>query len=385
MKPSMIAGQIAGMLVCVGVGLAGGMWFMKNYDIVPRGETPSPPPMSPNEAAEADLIFKKPEPPSMAPAAHNPSGPFSYKFKPGETLRYAINAELDGTGLQLGDSSPVDANFAAVMNVSTQSVDSSGNGSVDISFESAQLQGMFMGGPVDFRQSGSNASFSLDGTTQLDTSRGDSLKGVPQLEFLSQTIHTIVAPDGRVMDVRGPQGFDQLLSSSAFVSPVRFKDDEIPVQTEWTSDFSLPVPGIEALVPAQAHNVLVGYQDLYGRRCGVIQQTISAADKDGKISMPSSQLGEAMGLSMPEFNLTGQNMVYFDVETGHVVRADMDMGFKMELGQNFSPVASLVEAFSGLLNEVEGGDPAQLNPDENAPQELVTIDLGIKASMGLID
>jgi hypothetical protein len=388
-------------------GAGGGVWFTHNFRIVPLQETPPaydtteydgttgvPQTGTVGSTAPSDTTGFRAAPdqvsstiaavpvPGTSPQDAVPWGPFSYRFTPGERLHYVLDADIKGSGFELGESSGIDLFMGADLSLETQSVDSWGTGELQLKFDDVDMDGVFMGSPVDFRQAGENARMRMDGQTQVDTSAGQSIAGIPQMEFFRDPIHMTVARDGQVKRVTGAGNIGKLLSPAPMMAPVSFPDTEIPVNTQWESDFNLPVPGLGMPAKARMLNTLKGYMTVNGRKCGVIHQEFLSAQKDGTMLSPESILGEGMQFTMPEFKVAGENMVYFDIESGHLVQADLDLEFLLELGQEFQGAMDLLGSVYEMLDELEGGKPAGKKPEEEE-SSLLKFGVSIDGSLSL--
>jgi len=294
------------------------------------------------------------------------SGPFSYRFEHGETLVYRMNAVADGLGFDTGDSDSVGLSLNSDLILYTTGIDGRGNAEMLASFDNLDMTGTYMGETVELYKRDGATSWSMGEHTAVNTAVGDSIDGIPQLEFYNQPIAMTVAPNGHVLKVDGPKGFDQLMSPSDMIEMASFPSANLLVGDEWVSEFNLPIPGLDTPPKAAAQNTLMGYEYVGEHYCGVIRQVLTSDQIDGSITSPSSVLGDAMGFSMPVFSVTGINTIYFDVNSGHLIYTDIDMNLELEIGAELKPAAAMFGAIGSLLEEVEGG--------AKAPRELVDPD-----------
>lgn len=304
-----------------------------------------------------------------------------YHFTPGERLHYGLRADISGAGIEsLAGSSGVAMSFQSAMEMRTDSVDTSGNGHLDIRFTRVEMQGSFMDAPVSLSHSISGTEYH-HGNEHVSTAAGDSTKGIPQLEFFDTPTKAVVSPAGVVLQVSGAPGMDQMISPEQLVASVQFPSGDLDPGTTWESDFGMPVPGMGTLVPSKTVNELVGF-DLYrGRYCAKIRQTIVANQEGGTINSPKSALGDEMNFSVPQFNLSGENIIYFDVDKGQMVEADMDLTFSMRIGEELKAVAGMLSIYGNLLNEIEGSKPGESQPKE----DLLNLGVNIRGQMLLMD
>jgi hypothetical protein len=130
---------------------------------------------------------------------------------------------------------------------------------------------------------------------------------------------------------------------------------------------------------AQATNVLEGFELYRGRYCGVIRQTLNAQQDGGALHAPESALSEASDFSLPEFRLSGENLIYFDVDNGELVEATLNLDLTMQIGEQLKPVADMLNLYGQLLNEIDGLGAA---PDGSG-EALLDLGMNIQASLSL--
>ncbi len=303
---------------------------------------------------------------------------FHYQFVAGERLDYALDASIGGTGVEsLVGPGNVAMRFSSDMNVTTESVDLLGNGDLSIGFDRVEMTGSFMDAPVNLVHSMTGTEFS-HGKDRVSTAKGDSIAGIPQLAFFNTPTKARVSPAGEVLSVSGAPGMEQMLSPEQLMTSVQFPSGDLDTGAQWESDFNMPIPGIGTPVGARTLNVLEGFQLFRGRYCGVIRQTILADQKNGSLVSPESVFGDEMNFAMPEFKLSGENVIYFDVDNGQLVQADMNLQFTMRIGQQLKPIADALNLYGKLLNEIEG-----TTPGEAQGEDLLDLGLEIQATLAL--
>ncbi len=335
----------------------------------------SQPPMA---GTEGGFLEALPQPPPLA--ALN-DGPFRYSFEENGTLRYGLNAQVQGLGSDSIETSGIGLDIAFDFTLTTESISTFGNARLRLDFGTVQMSGTFMGSPINLYHSPERTQMQLDARTTLDTDRGDRIDGIPQIEFFRDPIYITVTPEGRVTQVEGRPQFDEMLASANVVSPVEFELSAMEPGQTWNSEFKLPVPGLGAPAPAKILNTFVGYEPCGTNQCGVIDQRFLSQESNGNIISPSSIFGEQMGFSMPKFEVTGQNRVWFDTEDQNLSRADLDLRFELALGQEFDPAKELIQTYGKLLNELEG-NTAKGGDDGG---KLLDMGVDIKASLGRIE
>ena len=86
-----------------------------------------------------------------------------------------------------------------------------------------------------------------------------------------------------------------------------------------------------------------------------------------------------MNFALPEFKLSGENVVYFDVDNGQLIQADMNLNFTMRIGGQLKPVADLLNVYGKLLKELEGN-----KPDDSPDQDSLDLGVNIQATLALL-
>ena len=304
---------------------------------------------------------------------------FHYQFVSGERLEYALDATIGGSGIEsLAGPGNVAMEFSSDMYVETLGVDLAGNGDLLIGFDTVEMRGSFMDAPVNLMHSLGGTEFN-HGNSHISTAQGDSIAGIPQLEFFNKPTRAEITPAGDVLNVFGAPGMDRMLSPEKLVASVRFPDGDLDEGAQWISEFAMPVPGIGSPVASQATNVLEGFELYRGRYCGVIRQTIQAKQEAGTAVSPESVLGDEMNFSLPEFKLSGENLIYFDIDNGQLIQADMNLDFSLRIGDQLKPVADMLSLYGELLNEIEGNDPG-----EKGDAGLLDLGLNITGTLSLV-
>ncbi|MFP6583829.1 MAG: hypothetical protein VCD00_14915 [Candidatus Hydrogenedentota bacterium] len=309
-------------------------------------------------------------------------GPFAYRFTEGEDLTYQLDASVKGKGVDLGVDSAIGLTMNMTFGLETQEVDRRGFGTLELEFDRVQMTGNFMGEDVHLYQTGKNVDMSMNKFEQVDTDAGDSIKGISQLEFFTEAVTMVVSPDGMVQEVSGPSGFDTILSPADALAPSPFQTANLEIGQIWTSEFTMPVPGLAVPASATSYNTLVRYEWIGTREVGVIQQQIRSTQVDGEIVSPSSMLGEGMNLTMPTFEVTGENWIYFDINDGKLVRTDMNLFFALELGEGGDAISSMLGQYSDAISGLDNRGPRK-NDDEEAP--LLEMGVEIAATLYLVE
>lgn len=407
------------LTVLLVAGFALGVWFTQNYRIVPAGPgqplagTAAPGAQlgagrqdgtaslssPPSESLPSPTSKATPRPQSGYRSARNVAWPrqtgvqtqdqntdglLHFNFQPGEQLNYQLTARIAGKGVDAGVPEDVALDLAAVMNLMTQSVDQNGNAAMRLEFGNVAMDGNFMGVPFGFQQNGQNASITQNNKQTLDTSMGlGSITGIPQLEFFGSPIDILVSPNGQVRNVSGTGDIGSILSAYPVLSALEFPTQGMQQGTQWQSDIALPVPGFGEAPPARLVNTLVGYQTVGGRNCAVIQQDVLSSQSGGTLNSPKSSLSDAAQFSMSMFDLSGRNMLYFDVDAGKLVRSDMDLDLILKIGQALQDYSALLNGLLGDGASVDGAQLGDLLGGLGQQSNLVDLGLDIKATLAL--
>jgi hypothetical protein len=395
-------GAVVSGLVLFVAGVGFGAWFMSNFDIVPKGEMAKLRAESGGGLGESTELGALPgtantqvgtaEFEAINPAdTHRARGPFTFRFTPGESLAYSLKANIDGKGLELLNPEPVKLNMDSTFHLTTQRVDRQGNGDLRLAFENANVAGDFMGSDFELRQDANGAVVYMNGQTLVD-SKGNAtaLEGIPQLEFFDKAIDMTIAPNGEVLRVSGGSGLEGLTQQLPLLTDLEFPQGEMNPGTQWESQVALPVPGFGTAVDARILNTFTGYKHIGPRLCAVVTQVISADQTNGSVHMPQSVLGSALGLSMPEFDLNGNNEVYFDVENGQLVHSEMALHMGMDLGEALGASGDVLKELGAGLGELLGDlpefeDMIRKDQDGNVDKKnLLDLDLNINSTISLI-
>ena len=295
-------------------------------------------------------------------------GPFAYRFKARESARFQLRGNIAAVGFdpEGGDNS----NFTLESTVSVAVRDVLGRGAADLvaQHEAARLTGRLRGEQVQLEKAGDGIRYSRGGQLLLDTTRGGDLSQWPQLAMLSEPITLEVAPSGRIRKAEGPEGSNSLLSPVKIMSLMTFPDSRLEVGDRWETEFTLQAPDAADPMTARVENRLVGFQQVTGRKCAVIQQVFANSTKGGR-------LGEAAKV----FNLTGQNNVYFDVDRSEFVYSEIQLHFAFNMGKAMKSVVDGVGAYVRLLEQVASDDgPAAQEPERD--QDGPSCDFGVTVS-----
>ncbi len=370
-------------LILLVVGFCVGVWFSSRYRIVPVDapqQVARPDRALPTSAATAAPTDENSAPLAGQQAATEPTefpeGPFHFQFTPEEVKHYRLDTTISGKGADTGEISDVYLDFDSDFSLYTKDVDDRGVADLRLVFDDAQLNGNFLGSPFEMGYT-PERTFMYDGKQTLDTDQGAKLNEVPQIKFFDQPITMRVAPNGQVLDVGGQTGMAGMLKAIPALSRVEFPEEGIPDSGKWESRIQMPVPGFGQAVDTRIVNTLVGYEYVGDRYCAVIQQDFGANQSDGTLDSPEGAMGPATQFSLPLFDLTGTNTVYFDVANGELVHTVIDLDLLMNIGSVLGDATKMLgQLGQGLLGggSTEGLDDL-LGPNPSQPDLL---DLSVK-------
>ncbi len=393
-------------IVLLASGLGLGFWFATRYDIAISPRKPASgavPPMAtgPQAPGPRDAAPSTPQTTvtggplwPLAPSEQyqgTANGPFAFKFTPGETLTYHVASEVSGKGIEALTDSGVLMDFESVMSLDTRDVDPAGNALLRMTFDRSSLQGNFMDEPFSMEVTPDDARVSQGDKTPVDTRQGvGSAQGIPQLAFLQEPVDMVVAPNGQVLKLSNSQNIGAMLAAVPNFSTLEFPSGEVVQGQQWESHITLPVPGFGTPAAARILNTFVGYEQMKGRLCGVIEQQFFSEQMDGTISAPESALGEALGLKMPVFELSGDNRIYFDTTNGQLVVADMDLDLRMDFAQMLGDLSGVLGGLLSNPDALLGGSAQGVEDLLGAEsgiggQPLLSLDLNILGTMELTE
>ncbi|MGI6459367.1 MAG: hypothetical protein ACOX5J_04605 [Candidatus Hydrogenedentales bacterium] len=411
--------MLFGGAVLLALGLGLGFWFASRYDIsiarrgaaAPTGHpapaaqqdswasahpgAPSRPAAPPRDAAAAtpQTVTTSEALWPLSPAEQSQGqadGPFAFKFTRDETLRYRVATEIRGKGIEGLTDSGVLMNFESGMSLHTRDVDPAGNALLRMTFDQTSLQGSFLDEQFSMEVTPDDARVDTRGQTPVDTRRDvGSTQGIPQLEFLQDPVDLVVAPNGQVLKLSNTQNMAAMLTAVPRFATLEFPGGALAPGQQWESRIALPVPGFGTAAETRLLNTFVGYEHMKGRLCGVIEQQFLSEQTGGALHAPESALGQALNLSMPVFQLSGENRVFFDTANGQLVLADLDLGLRMDFS---NVLGNLSRALGGLLAHPDAlsGAPASdldelLGLGTGGPSPLLSLDLNLLGSMELVD
>lgn len=305
-----------------------------------------------------------------------PDTPFAESFEEGQLLAYRLDTEIEGGGADTGQFSEVYMKFGSDVTLFTHKVDADGTADLRFVFENASLVGTFFDSPIDM-------------TFQQPVAGSEPQAGAappsPQTTFLTTPVEMRVAPDGTVLDISSPRSMKDMLGSLATVPHLTFPDRELVDGMEWESELKLPVPGIGDAIDTKVLNKLVGRARMGNYDCGVVLQKIGAKRNDTSASVSGAPDEKPMLFSVPLFDLQGENTIYFDLKTGRLVHAALDLEFALRIKEQLGDAGAFLQQ---IIPNMAGGDSV---PDldrllnlEGKP-DLVDLSLKINGALSLVN
>ena len=361
-----IAALVAAALgggIAVGYRMAGGAF--------PGPGQPQPQPQ-PQPLATGRVVETAPAPSRQTVSASLPDRPFTESFDEGQLLAYRLDTEIEGGGADSGEFSEVYMEFGSDVTLFTRQVAADGTADLRYVFENASVAGTFFDSPFEW---------------SFDRSAPDSdgQPSTPQTAFLTTPIEMRVAPDGTVLDISSPGSLKDLLGSIATVPHLQFPNVELAEGAEWETKLKLPVPGIGDAIDTTVHNRMVGRQRMGNYDCGVVVQRIGARGEDTQASAEGAEGGPPMQFSVPLFDLQGENTIYFDLATGRLVHAALDLDFALRIKEQLGGAgAFLQQIVPGMSGEQGVPDLEQLLNPEGKP-DLMDLSLKITGAMSLVN
>ncbi|MBM3288983.1 MAG: hypothetical protein FJY92_02405 [Candidatus Hydrogenedentes bacterium] len=352
------------LFAALGGGITFGYWLARERDAVSPDSAP-PTTLAGVPATENSAI-----PQTTTVSTRFPKEPFTTSFDEGQLLAYRLDTEIEGGGTDTGDYSEVYMQFGSDVTLFTRKVAEDGTADLRFVFENAAVAGTFFDSPFEW---------------SFDQAAQDAPASTPQTAFLSTPIEMRVAPDGTVLDITGPTSLKDMLGSIAAVPHLQFPNAELEDGLEWDSKLKLPVPGIGDAIDTTVHNMLVGRQRLGDYDCGVVVQTLGARGNDTQASAPGAPGEQPMLFSVPLFDLQGENTIYFDLHTGRLVHAAIDLEFALRIKEQLGSAGNFLQQIvPGMAGEHGAPDLERMLDLEGKP-DLMDLSLTIKGAMSLVN
>ncbi|MCC6793750.1 MAG: hypothetical protein IT366_01425 [Candidatus Hydrogenedentes bacterium] len=352
---------------CIIGGIVIGNWLGREED-APASEIEQVPPTA--------IAVETGSTPKQGVIAPLPEKPFTSQFEDGQLLAYRLDTEIEGGGAEMGEFSDVYMKFGSDVTLYTQKVADDGTADLKFTFDNASVAGTFFDSPFEIALS-------------QPTPGSEPNANVPenaQTKFLTTPIEMRVAADGTVLDISSPNSMKDMLGSIATIPHLKFPREELVEGMEWETELKLPVPGIGDAINTTVRNKLVGRERMGNYECGVVVQTIGAKATDTKATADPDRPNEKpMLFSVPLFDLQGENTIYFDLKTGRLIHAALDLDFALRIKEQLGDAGKLLQQLIPNMageNSVPDLDK-MLNP-EGKP-DLMDLSLKIKGGMSLVN
>lgn len=362
---SIVVASLAVLLaLLLGVGIGYGVARLTWRDIEPVPATSS------NETTLPGVSTSETAPPALPPTKPSPVP------QQGEVLAYRLDVELEGGGTELGDPAAVYMNFGSDVTLYTETVFPDGSADLKFVFDNTIFSGTFLDSPFEMTFQESQPSNNANPTGPPPS---------PQAEFLTTPIEMRVAANGEVISVSKPDSLKEMLGTVVAVPHVSFPEGELTEGRQWESLLKLPVPGLGDAIDTTITNTLIGVERVGRYECGVVRQQIGAARQNTRAEAPPDASGETMTLSVPLFDLSGENTVYFDLETRRLVHAVLDMQFALRIKEQLGEAGRLIEELLPTLSGEAGtSDLDSLLGEDGAP-DLMDLSLTIDGAFSLVN
>ena len=177
----------------------------------------------------------------------------------------------------------------------------------------------------------------------------------------------------------------ELLGQIVTIPHLEFPDQELNVGKQWETRLKMPIPGIGDAIDTTVLNTLVGRERVGGYDCGIVCQQIGAKRENTEASVPSDNDAKPTLFSVPLFDLQGENLIYFDLKTGRLVHAALDLNFVLRIKEQLGAAAPLIQQFApGLMGEKGAPDLDKLRHPEGKA-DLMDLSLAITGAFSLVN
>jgi hypothetical protein len=402
---------VAGILLFVG-GIVFGIWFATNFQIVPRGDlgkmmketldkNPELSKLMAKEGGDVSQALDKvlgSQPSAVKELAQQmlkqqtkASGPFTFKFKPGERLEYALSATMAGEGMEALGTSPANLDLGGKFDLVTESVDEAGNGILRMQFKGTKLVGDVMGSPISLTQD-VPVPPTPDAGAGATPQQQDQLLALPLLGFLNTPVRMSVAPNGAARELPDASRPSPMIEELPMLTNIEFPSPDMQPGTQWESNFNMTVPGSSTPVRVRLVNTFTGYKAIGQRMCAVIDQKVSSERTPAaaaQLGSATDALGMVMGIKPPQIDLSGGNTIYFDTDNGQLVHSEMDLGMHVDISNSLGAAGKILgnlgQGLQGILGDSpesgKGSPPAQ----GQKPEDLLNLNMKINAAVSLVD
>jgi len=263
-----------------------------------------------------------------------------YNFKPGQTLKYSVAANLSGTVAMSGGGQqqnvPVNVKLQTNVTMNVLEVDSQGTATANMKLDEVNVDSQSMGQNMQIRLGAGGAKVYSGGMLLYDSSQAGGqqlpMGNIPGLQGLAsggevpdmfvKGVTVTISRLGRVAmpemaaeaaDTAWATGsLDQLFLPKRLVRP----------EDRWVPEVSVPgMPAQEIRVPGVIlESVFEGIEDFSGAQCAKIV-TVLDVDPSG---LPIAGLG-GPDIDLSKSRLQGRGTAYFDIEQGRFLRQEAEI------------------------------------------------------------
>lgn len=408
--------RAAAVVACIGTGLflfaagiAFGIWFAANFQIVPRGDmgkmvkealdqNPDLAKLLASENPDVSqtldkLLGSKPSPAKdlaqqLLKQQSASGGPFTFKFRPGERLEYTLSASMKGQGKEAANTAPVTFNLGGKFDLVTESVDESGNGVLRMAFKDTALEGDMMGTPFTLTQNVQAPAQPGNAQEKQPQLKDDKL-ALPLLNFLNAPVRMSVAPNGTARELTGGSRPNPMIQEIPLLTSIEFPRPDMEPGTQWESYFNMSVPGSANPMRMRLVNTFTGYKTIGGRLCAVIDQKVTSEQTPSQPASAGEALGMVMGIKPPRIDLSGDNKIYFDTDNGQLVHSEMDLGMHLDMSESLGSAGQVLKGLGmnmkDLLGDVPEAKKKSPPPAGQEPSSPLDLNMKINASVSLVD
>jgi len=302
-----------------------------------------------------------------------PNEEYKPAFDEGSLLAYRIDAEIQGGGTESGQFSEVYMQFGSDVSLYTQKVEDDGTATLQFAFENTGLSGTFFENPFEMQFG------------QPDSQTAQPAPESPQTAFLTTPIVMRVSPNGEVLSISSPSSLQEMLGTIVTVPQLTFPEGELVQGRQWETNLKLPVPGIGDAIDTKVLNTLVGTERMAGYDCGVVRQQIGATQRNTQATAPDEPNTKPMLFSVPLFDLQGENIIYFEIATGRLIHAKLDMQFALRIKEQLGDAGRFLQQIIPSLSGEQGaGGIGDLLPSQEKP-DLMDLSLDIDGAFSLVN
>ncbi len=272
-------------------------------------------------------------PPAQAAGKGNKWIALRHRFKPGETLEYAVTMNMSG---QEGDM-PINIDVETGLKMKVLAVDTKGTATVTLTLDEMNMDMQVMGQSMNMRMGPSGLkvtsggqivydSSAAGGTGQMQMDQMGMFGGMMDEKLFRQGLTATITKLGEttIPDLASGSG-DDAMGFDVFEQRALPEKLVRPGDT-WTTQ--VPIPGFggpgSGAGGSTAEAVLESIETVNGRLLAKI-----SAQMDTDISQLIAGQPGVPATGVPEMRMTGQMTTYFNIEEGYVLRESGEFSMNM--------------------------------------------------------